>query len=307
MFLLTGPTASGKSAVALALAQRIGGEIINADAFQLYRELPVATAQPDAADLALVPHHLYGVLSVTERCDAQRYHDLARPIIAEVTARGRWPIVVGGSGLYVKALTHGLAPLPPVPEALRGEVAAMTKEQRVARLLALDPEATRNVPLENDRYVSRALEVCLVTGIPQSELRSQWQNAQPQFHGVILQRDRSDLLLRIQQRTEVMFTSGLIQEVAALPQNCPNADKAIGVSQVREHLAGHLTLEQTKEGIHIATRQYAKRQMTWFRRETGYVQLHATPTSTSAELATQILQQFPFLNTPISREWKESS
>lgn len=301
MFLLTGPTASGKSAVALELAQRIGGEIVNADAFQLYRELPIVTAQPTTADLAQVPHHLYGVLSVSERCDAQRYHDLARPVIDDITARGKWPIVVGGSGLYVKALTHGLAPLPPVSDALRAEVAALTKEQRVARLLALDPEATRNVPLENDRYVSRALEVCLATGTPQSQLRTQWQQHQPQFHGALLQRERSHLLQRIQQRTHAMFTSGLIQEVAALPRDCPNAEKAIGVQQVREHLAGRITLMQAQEAIHIATRQYAKRQMTWFRRETGYVTVEASPTSTSAELASQIIGHFPCLNSPVQK------
>jgi len=298
MFLLTGPTASGKSTVALELALRIGGEIVNADAFQLYRELPVATAQPAAADLALVPHHLYGVLSVAERCDAQRYHDLARTVIDAIAARGRWPIVVGGSGLYVKALTHGLTKLPPVFEALRQEIAALSKDERIARLLALDPEATRNVPLENDRYVSRALEVCLATGQPQSALRSQWQNNHPQFHGVLLQRERTDLLSRITQRTETMFASGLVQEVAALPHDCPNADKAIGVPQVREHLAGHLTLEETKDAIHIATRQYAKRQMTWFRRETGYVPLPANPGSTAADLVTQIIEHFPILTAP---------
>ncbi len=300
MFLITGPTASGKSAVALELALRINGEIINADAFQLYRELPIATAQPSSADLARVPHHLYGVLSVREHCDAQRYHDLARPLIAEVTSRGRWPIVVGGSGLYVKALTHGLAPLPPVPPELRAEVAAMTKEQRISRLLALDPDAARNVPLENDRYVSRALEVCLVTGKPQSELRTQWQAHEPRILGVVIHRERADLLHRIAQRTEMMFAQGLAEEVASLPEDCPNAGKAIGVKQVRDCLAGRMTLEQAREAIHIATRQYAKRQMTWFRREKGYLTLRAEPVTTSAELAARVLDHFPQLASPPS-------
>ena len=119
---------------------------------------------------------------------------------------------------------------------------------------------------------------------------------------MLLIRERSDLLERITQRTEAMFASGLIREVTSLPRDCPNADKAIGVTQVREHLTRHLTLEQTKEAIHIATRQYAKRQMTWFRRETGYATLQASTTSTTAELVTQIIEHFPMLNSQCSSD-----
>jgi tRNA dimethylallyltransferase len=301
MFLLTGPTASGKSSLALELARRIGGEVVNADAFQLYAELPIITAQPTQAERSELPHHLYGVLSVTQRCDAQRYHDLASAVIQEIASRGKWPIVVGGSGLYVKSLTHGLAPLPPVPESLRAEVASFSKQERIARLLALDPEAKCNVPLENDRYVSRALEVCLVTGLPQSTLRSQWQQAQPQFHGIILQRERTDLVERINLRTETMFEAGIIDEVKALPTHSPNAEKAIGVQQVRAHLAGEFTKDEAMEAIRVATRQYAKRQATWFRRETGYTRVEAKADQTNSALADQILQRYPMLSAPLTQ------
>lgn len=297
-FYLVGPTASGKSAVALALAERIGGEIVNADAFQLYRELPIATAQPSAEEQRRVPHHLYGVLPVTEACDAQKYHSLALPVIHDIAARGKWPIIVGGSGLYVKALTHGLAPLPPVDPALRAKIASLTREQRVQRLLELDPEATRNVPLENDRYVSRALEVCLATGRPQSELRSQWQNNEPHFSGVLLQRDRADLLQRIEARTAAMFDAGLVDEVRHLPADSPNAAKAIGVSQVRELLAGRCTLAEASEAITIATRQYAKRQMTWFRRERGFQTICPSADSSVTGTVEEILALFPCLLQP---------
>lgn len=267
---LAGPTASGKSALALELASRLDGEIVNADAFQLYAGLEVITAKPSAADFTRVPHHLYGVLSLTDACDAQRFHDLAKPVIEEIASRGKTPLVVGGSGLYLKALTHGLAPLPQGDATMREKLRERSLEDKVAELLVLDPAAAATVNLRNPRYVERALEICLLTGKPQSELRQSFQNAQPKVRGIVLSWEREALCRRIEARTRQMLASGALEEVSALGEVSLTACKAIGIREIRDHLTGKLTREQTIEAIAIATRQYAKRQATWFRRETCY-------------------------------------
>lgn len=254
----------------MLVAERCEGEIVNADAFQLYRGLDICTAKPSAADLARVPHHLYSVLSLGELCDAQFFCDLARPVIADIAARGKVPIIVGGSGLYVKALTHGLSPLPS-DEALRQKLAELTPHERIEWLLSRDPDAQRTVNLKNDRYVTRALEICLLTGEPQSALRQAWsQAAQPRFRGVRLAWDRAELDARINRRVLAMIDDGLISEVAEAATLSATAVKAIGVQEVRRHLAGEATLEETAAAIQLATRQYARRQEKWFRREKGF-------------------------------------
>lgn len=269
---IVGPTASGKSALALRLAQagNVGGEIVNADAFQLYDGMDILTAKPSAADRQRVPHHLYGVLPLTEVCDAQRYRDLAMPVIEEIAARGRAPIVVGGSGLYIKALTHGLAQLPQGDAEMREKLRAMPLDEKVAELLARDPQAAQTVNLRNPRYVERALEICLLTGRPQSELRQTFANSAPQGLGICLNPPREQLCQRIEARTQWMFQNGLIEEVAALGELSITAEKAIGVREVRAMLAGQMTQEQALQAMQTATRQYAKRQATWFRRETCF-------------------------------------
>ncbi|MDB6003247.1 MAG: tRNA dimethylallyltransferase [Prosthecobacter sp.] len=266
-FFITGPTASGKSALAITLAEHVGGEIVNADAFQLYAGMDILTAKPAAADLARVPHHLYGVVPLTEACDAQRYHSLALPIIDDIAARGRVPIVVGGSGLYIKALTHGLSPLPAASPQLRALFQHLSPGEKIVWLIQRDPEAATTVNLRNPRYVERALEICLLTGRPQSSLRRSFEQAEPQVNGVIFVWDREALYRRINQRTLDMFAAGMVEEVAALDHLSPTAEKAIGVREVCAHLAGHVSLADTIAAIQQATRHYAKRQMTWFRRE----------------------------------------
>lgn len=158
-FFVVGPTGSGKSALAVELAERWGGEVVNADAFQLYRGLDICTAKPTSEERTRVPHHLYDVLALTEVGDAAFYSELARQVIDEIASRGKVPIVVGGSGLYVKALTHGLSPLPS-DASLRSKLEHLTARERVAWLLMRDPHAATTVNLKNDRYVTRALEIC---------------------------------------------------------------------------------------------------------------------------------------------------
>jgi tRNA dimethylallyltransferase len=295
-FLIAGPTASGKSALALALAERVGGEVVNADAFQLYAGIDILSAKPSAAEMARVPHHLYSVLPLTESCDAQRYHSLALPVIADIAARGRVPIVVGGSGLYLKALTHGLSPLPAASASLREQFRHLSPGEKVVWLLQRDPEAATTVNLRNPRYVERALEICLLTGLPQSGLRRSFVEKEPQVNGVILEVNRETLYQRINQRTLAMFEAGLIAEVAALGRLSPTSEKAIGVREVREHLAGHLTLDQTIDAIQQATRHYAKRQTTWFRRERCFQTICLDSHPTAEYALTRLFELFPCLH-----------
>ncbi len=270
VLILTGPTACGKSDVALALARRTGGEVVCADAFQLYAGLPVLTAQPSAADMAAVPHHLYGSVPLTEDLDAAKFARMAQNCVAEIEARGKPAIVTGGSGLYIKALTHGLSPLPPADAGLRAELDALTAEERVSRLLALDPAAGQSVSLTNPRYVQRALEIAILTGRPVAAQRTSFATGpRPGVRGIFLHRDRDELYARINARTLAMLEDGALDEVRTLPPEISTtAAKTIGLRELRAVLAGQMALSDAIAAIQQTTRRYAKRQETWFRRET---------------------------------------
>ena len=266
---LVGPTGSGKSAAAVAMAESQGGEIINADAFQVYAGMPILTAQPSAEDFARVPHHLYGFLPVSEDFDAAQYAKLARQKISEIQARGRRPIIVGGSGMYVKALTHGLSDLPPVDETLRLELASQSLETLLPRLLELDPDAASHVNLQNPRHVQRALEICILTGRPASQFKQAWKAIVPNVQGYFLNPPRDELYSRIDKRTHAMFASGVVAEVHQLLTQGPlsaTASKAIGLQIIREMTDEPTAIAQIQQ----ATRRYAKRQFTWFKRETYF-------------------------------------
>jgi len=280
--------------MALALAQEIDGEIVNADAFQLYAGMELLTAKPPAEDMAKVPHHLYGVIPPTEVCDAQRFHALATATIEEIASRGRVPIIVGGSGLYIKALTHGLSPLPAASPPLREHLKQLSSGEKIVWLLQKDPEAATTVNLRNPRYVERALEICILTGRPQSGLRRSFAQKEPAVDGVVLEWTREVLYERINQRTLAMFRAGLVEEVAALGPLSPTAEKAIGIREVRDHLAGLISLEEAISSVQQATRHYAKRQMTWFRREQCFqtICLDSLP---AAGYVPRLLELFPCL------------
>jgi tRNA dimethylallyltransferase len=271
LFFVCGPTAAGKSTRALELARDLDGEIVNADAFQLYRGLEVLTAAPTAADQARVPHHLYGVLAPDQSVDAMAYLRLVVPVIDEILHRGKLPIVTGGSGLYLKFLSHGPSPLPPGDPALRAELDALPLDALVARLRELDPAEAARTDLANRRYVSRALEVCLLAGVPCSTLRDDWEQASrtraAALRGILLLRPRPELHRRIALRTRAMLDGGAIDEVASLGDIAPGLEKAIGLREIRRHLAGEISRADCADLIDAATRQYAKRQETWFRRE----------------------------------------
>ena len=271
LFFVCGPTAAGKSARALELARELDGEIVNADAFQLYRGVEVLTAAPPPEDLGKAPHHLYGVLSPAEPVDAMAWLGLVLPVIDELLSRGKTPVVTGGSGLYLKFLSHGPSPLPPGDAALRAELDALPLEELVRRLQELDPLEASRTALGNRRYVSRALEVCLLASVPCSSLRDDWEQAsasrEAKLRGELVLRPRPELHERISKRTRSILKGGAIEEVAALTDATPGLEKAIGLGEIRRYLSGEIDLPTCEERINAATRQYAKRQETWFRRE----------------------------------------
>ena len=266
---LCGPTASGKTGLALALAKRWGGEIVNADAFQVYRGLEVLSAAPTEEEKGICPHHLFGFLDPLESMDAAKYEALAKPLISEILSRGKCPIIVGGSGLYLKFLTHGVAAAPPADEKIRAELDQWAVDQIYHRLKELDPEEAARQNSENRRHLSRALEICLITGGKASDLRRNF--ADPTIleglKGVVLSWPRDVLAERIALRTKQMMEGGAVEEVAGLSGVTGTIRQAIGVREIEAFLRGEMTRDECEERITISTRQYAKRQRNWFRRE----------------------------------------
>jgi tRNA dimethylallyltransferase len=285
LLVIMGPTASGKSALALALAERVGGEIISADSMQVYRGLDIGAAKPTPEERARVPHHLVDVLDIGEPMDANRFMVMADAAIGEIRGRGRVPVVVGGSGLYLKTLLYGMNDLPPSDMALRaqleGEYAGEDGLRRLReRLGALDPAALAK-SLDNPRRLLRALEVCLLTGRAMSDQQGLSGELRYPVRAWRVEWPREELLRRIVKRTDDMLRQGWVAEAATLIRRgllaSPTARQALGYSLIAEHLAGTITAAALRERLIVATRQYARRQSTWFRRQHPEAQVLAMP------------------------------
>lgn len=273
--LILGPTASGKTALALRLAERLNGEIINADSMQVYRDLRVLTARPTPEEEAASPHHLFGTVDAAARFSVGEWLRAATPILAAIRARGRTPLIVGGTGLYFKALTEGLAAIPdPPPEAvdaLRGELAAQGPEALHQRLLAIDPAAAARLEPRDGVRIVRALAVMQGTG--RSILDWQGDAATPavlghaDWAGFALTPDRGLLYGRIEARFAAMVSGGALEEVRALAARGLDptlpAMKAHGAPWLMAHLDGRMSLEEAAALSARDTRRYAKRQFTW--------------------------------------------
>ncbi|HEY3760927.1 MAG TPA: tRNA (adenosine(37)-N6)-dimethylallyltransferase MiaA [Verrucomicrobiae bacterium] len=271
-----GPTASGKSEIALALAERIGGEIISVDSMQVYRGLDIGTAKPGAAERQRIPHHLIDVAELGEFFDAAKFVRLAEKAVADIQSRGQTPIFCGGTGLYFQAYLSGLGEAPPADTALRAELETMPFEDLLRELRERDPVAYEKIDKLNPRRVIRAVEVIRLTGKKFSEQRADWKTQKTGLDGVsshslhCFTREAADLHDRISMRVDEMFRRGLVRETRellkhGLEQN-KTAMQAIGYRQVAEHLRGERELPETIELVKIRTRQFAKRQLTWFRR-----------------------------------------
>ena len=270
---IAGPTAVGKSEIALALAEKIGGEIISADSMQVYRGLDLGTAKPSPANRARVPHHLIDICDLAENFDAAQFIRRAQKAVEEIQSRDRVPIFCGGTGLYFKAFLSGLGDAPATNPGLRAELEAASFESLLRELCERDPAAYAQIDKQNPRRVIRAVEVIRLTGKKFSEQRADWKaESRRQKAEVIyaLTRRAEDLHARINARVDAMFARGLVEETRELLQRGLEQNKtamqAIGYRQVAEHLRGERTLAETVELVKSRTRQFAKRQLTWFRR-----------------------------------------
>jgi tRNA dimethylallyltransferase len=326
---IAGPTAVGKSEVALVLAEQISGEIISVDSMQVYRGLDLGTAKPGAAARKRVPHHLIDVVELTEPFDAAKFARLAHQAVAEIRSRGRVPILCGGTGFYFKAFLEGLGEAPAADARLRAELEAMPLDDLLRELEQRDSATFAKIDRQNPRRVIRAVEVIRLTGKPFSAQRARWGEAadeptpsppsptgeragkrwsvsskplslslsplggarenigsrgrsphQPVFFG--LSRSAADLHARIHARVDQMFAAGLVEETRrllgrGLEQN-QTALQALGYRQVVEQLRGERSLDETIELVKTKTRQFAKRQLTWFRRQLDVEWIELAPT-----------------------------
>ena len=274
MALIAGPTASGKSALAVRLAQASGGVVINADASQVYADLAILSARPSEAEMAGVPHRLFGHVDGAQACTAARWAADARAEIDRAHGEGRLPILVGGTGLYLRTLLDGIAPVPEIDPAIRAEVRALPVARAHAALSSEDPQAAARLAPADTTRVARALEVVRSTGRP----LAQWQQHKSGGIGdrvalspLILLPPRDWLIARCDRRFEQMVEGGAVGEVEALLARGLAPDlpvmRAIGVPEIAAWLAGAIDRATMLERGRIATRQYAKRQYTWFSRQ----------------------------------------
>lgn len=275
IWLIAGPTASGKSALALRLAQEIDAEIVNGDALQLYADLRLLTARPSIEEEAVVPHHLFGTVDAADGWSVGRWLRAAADVLEEIAGRGRSVVVVGGTGLYFRALTHGLADVPQTPEEVRAASAAdfdaMGEAAFRDRLAKVDPAAAARISPADRQRLSRAWEVYAATGTSLSDWQARTDPAlSPDiWNAVALEPPRQALYDRCDARLEAMIDQGALEEVAALAARGLDpalpAMKAVGFRELAAHLRGETTLAQGLEAAQRETRRYAKRQSTWLR------------------------------------------
>jgi tRNA dimethylallyltransferase len=299
--LIAGPTASGKSALALLLAEQTGGIIINTDSMQVYRDLCVITARPTPEEEARVPHCLYGHVDASVNYSAGSYVTDAASVLAEARREGRRPIFIGGTGLYFKALTRGLSAVPPVPDEIRDAVRARLERDGVealhAELARLDPEAGARLKPRDRTRVARAIEVIEATGRPLADWHREGQPpllAEGGYQALFLAPDRDTLYARIDARFDAMLTKGALEEVERLAARRLDpllpAMKAHGVPALIRYLRGEITRDEAATIGKADTRHYAKRQFTWFRHqlpEFGWLTPEAAGAWTEAALKVQ--------------------
>ncbi len=276
VFFVVGPTATGKSEIAADVATEVGAEIVSADAFQIYRGLDLLTAKPETGTLAKVPHHLIGTMSILDKMSAAKFRERALVAISEIHSRSKLAIMVGGSGLYIKALTHGLSSAPAADPDLRARLNELSLHDLQNKLLGLDPEAASKIDLKNRRRLVRAIEIHLLSRQIPSGHRTEWTRDVPSS-GVFVFRERDELYDRINRRVEAMFENGVLEEARNASAMSETASKMIGLREIRELLDGPAaagSILQCVAAIQQATRRYAKRQLTWFRRQTNFQPLN---------------------------------
>jgi tRNA dimethylallyltransferase len=298
--LIAGPTAAGKTALALAAAEALDGEIINTDSMQIYAGLPLITAQPAPADLARVPHHLFGCVEPAQRWSVGHWTEAALALIAAIRERDRTPVLVGGTGLYFLALTKGLAPVPEIEPETRQQVVALIADAGPEGLRReaerLDPVAAARVKPADLQRLSRIVEVGYATGEALSFFQTQTRPLldAAEWRGLVIEPERPALYERVDQRFELMLEAGALDEVRAfaklgLDPLLP-ASKALGVPPLMAHLRGELSLDEAAALAQRDSRRYAKRQTTWFRNQhPDWSRIHALDAGAARDELTAIL------------------
>jgi tRNA dimethylallyltransferase len=287
---LCGPTAVGKSAVAIELAKRLGGEIISVDSMQVYRGMDIGTAKPTEEERREVRHHLIDVADLTENFDAAKFVEMAKEAEQQID----FPIYCGGTGLYFNALLHGLGEAPASNPEVRAELEKTPLDKLLNELKAKDSKCFAEIDRNNARRVMRALEVIRITGKPFSEQRAEWKEISQLIVG--LEMDRAALHERIDHRVDEMFKRGLVEETQALLRRGlrenRTAMQALGYKQVVEHLEGGPSVKETIELVKLRTRQFAKRQLTWFKRQLPVKWMQIDPEDRPDRIAERLIDKY---------------
>ena len=301
LICIAGPTASGKTALSIALAKELDAEIVSCDSMQVYRRMDIGTAKPSAQERAGIPHHMLDVAEPTEDFSVSRYCEMATPIVDSILERGKTCIIVGGTGLYMDSLIRGntFAPFPST--GMRQQLEAQPIEEVYARLQTIDPEAAARLHLSDRKRIIRAMEVYLETGETITAHNARTQAIPPRYSPLwfaLEDEDRQDLYHRIDRRVDGMLDQGLVEEIRGLldsgiPKTC-TAMQAIGYKEFLSALDGQISIEEAADQVRKASRHYAKRQLTWFRRNGSIHWLRRRPGDTGKEIlskARQILHE----------------
>ena len=297
LIFIVGPTAVGKSEIAVTLLKHVDAEIISCDALQVYKETIIASDKPSSTVMGRVPHHLIGIISVTEDFNAARYRQMAMKTIEEVRSRHRTPLIIGGSGMYMSVLLDGIFEGPVADEDIREELTQEISAQGVhslhERLKSLDPPAGAKIHPNDTQRIIRALEVLLTTGHSITDLQQKREGLWGKMPISIfaLNRPREELYQRVEARVEEMFTKGLVEEikqVSILPLSV-TAQKIIGIPEVMGYLRGDYDLDRAKYLMKLHTRHYVKRQLTWFRRDKRVTWIDIAPGQSAKQVADIIM------------------
>ena len=303
---IAGPTASGKTALSILLAKEMDGEIVSCDSMQVYKDMDIGTAKPTLEEQAGIPHHMLSVAEPWEDFSVSRYCAMAAPIVEDILRRGKSPIIVGGTGLYMDALIRGNAFAPCPSTGRREELEALAASQGIEavieRLRAVDPESAARLHPSDQKRIIRAMEVYLETGMTITEHNRKTQEIPPKYHPIrfaLADRQRQTLYDRIDRRVDAMVEAGLIEEIQGLlargiPEKC-TAMQAIGYKEFVAALHGACSLEEAAGQVKQSSRRYAKRQLTWFRRNPENIWLIREDGQTSMEIldsARQYLRDF---------------
>lgn len=298
---IAGPTASGKTALAVALAKEIDGEVVSCDSMQVYRHMNIGTAKPTAEEMEGIPHHMLDVADPAEDFSVSRYCELASPVIDDILSRGKAVIIAGGTGLYMDALIRGntFAPYPStgMREKLEAQADSEGMESMLKLLHSVDPESAVRLHLKDRKRILRALEVYYETGETITAHNKKTQSIPPKYRArwfALEDAERSSLYARIDRRVENMLNTGLIEEIRGLlargiPEKC-TAMQAIGYKEFLDALSGHCTIEDAVRDVKQASRHYAKRQLTWFRRNPAITWLRRAPGENTDEILARLRQ-----------------